>query len=196
MQEVSQLTEFGKVLLFLIIGILFILIAFGINKIVSLNKPTTEKLMSYECGENPTGSSWLQFNSRFYVIALVFLLFDVEMAFIFPWATIFGRPELILADARWGWLTLIEMFIFVGVLLLGLVYVWKKGDLEWIRPEPILPSVDQIVPFSVYDNINNEVYKVRQFNIQSDKTSVELDKNITKSAARPAFKPVFKNSAQ
>jgi NADH-quinone oxidoreductase subunit A len=68
------------------------------------------------------------------------LLFDVEMVFIIPWSTIFGNHELITADARWGKLTLIEMFIFMGILILGLVYVWRKGDLNWIKPNAEIPQ--------------------------------------------------------
>jgi NADH:ubiquinone oxidoreductase subunit 3 (subunit A) len=75
------------------------------------------------------------------------LLFDVEMVFIIPWATIFGSHELIAADARWGKLTLIEMFVFMGILILGLVYVWRKGDLNWIKPDPGNSTYGCINPF-------------------------------------------------
>lgn len=194
MQEISQVTEFGKVFLFLIMGVLFLALTFFLGRVVSLRNPTPEKLTSYECGEEPTGSSWIQFNSRFYVIALIFLLFDVEMAFIFPWATIFGQPELLNADPRWGWLTLIEMFIFIGILILGLIYVWVKGDLEWIRPMPLLPSVGTSIPLSVYDNINKEVYTVRSFS--NDQLTPAPGPEISIPApgviAKPAFKPVFR----
>ena len=94
--------------------------AFFINKLIAPHKPNPEKLTSYECGEEPTGSAWMPFNSRFYVIALIFLLFDVEMVFIFPWATVFGSHEINNYDPRWGWLALTEMFIFLGILILGL----------------------------------------------------------------------------
>lgn len=191
MQEVSQVTEFGKVLLFLIMGILFLLLTFFLGKLVSLRKPNPEKLTTYECGEEPRGSSRVQFNSRFYVIALIFLLFDVEIAFIFPWTTVFGQPELLHADPRWGWLTLTEMFIFIGVLILGLVYVWMKGDLEWIKPAPLTPSVKTGVPLSAYDRINQESYKVRSFSFGAEP---EKENMITPPAnsPRPAFKPVFR----
>lgn len=194
MQEISQVTEFGKVFLFLIIGVLFLLLTFFIGHLVSLKKPNPEKLTSYECGEEPVGSSWIQFNSRFYVIALIFLLFDVELAFIFPWATIFGQEVLLQADPRWGWLTLFEMFIFIGILILGLVYVWIKGDLEWIRPMPVLPVIDNAIPASAYSTINNEVYKVRPFSNSGEILKPEPEITIPAPGVtpKPAFKPVFR----
>ena len=199
MQEVSQLTEFGKVFLFLIVGIIMILGAFLLSKIIAPNKPTPEKLTSYECGEEPEGNSWIQFNPRFYVIALVFLLFDVEMAFIFPWATVFSQEALIAADSRWGWFTLIEMFIFVGILILGLVYVWRRGDLEWIRPKPIVPRIDTTIPQSMYTKINNENYTIKPFIDTNEPALVSHVGGIepeTVAKPRPAFKPTFRKTTE
>ena len=78
--------------------------------------------MSYECGEIPEGSAWVTFNIRFYVIALIFLIFDVEIVFLFPWAVAFRQL---------GLLGLIEMGLFIAILVVGFWYVWKKGALEW-----------------------------------------------------------------
>ncbi|MBC8051830.1 MAG: NADH-quinone oxidoreductase subunit A [Sphingobacteriaceae bacterium] len=197
MQQASQLTEFGKIFIFLIIGIVLVSATLFLSKLLSLRKPTPLKLSSYECGEEPTGNSWLQFNSRFYVIALIFLLFDVEIIFIFPWTTVFGQKALINADPMWGWLTLIEMFIFVGILLIGLVYVWRKGDLDWIRPEQKLPVVDVKIPLSVYDKINNEVYTVKPFTLEKE----VLQEIVVQTASvnpppKPAFKPTFRKPPQ
>ena len=83
-----------------------------------------DKLTSYECGELPEGSAWVKFNIRFYVIALIFLIFDVEIVFLFPWAVVF--QDL-------GLLAFIEAFIFVLILVVGFVYVWAKGDLDWVK---------------------------------------------------------------
>ena len=83
-----------------------------------------DKLISYECGELPEGSAWVKFNIRFYVIALIFLIFDVEIVFLFPWAVVF--QEL-------GLLAFIEAFIFVMILVVGFIYVWAKGDLDWVK---------------------------------------------------------------
>jgi NADH:ubiquinone oxidoreductase subunit 3 (subunit A) len=85
-----------------------------------------EKLTTYECGENPSGPAWIQFNIRFYVFALIFIIFDVEAVFLLPWAVVFR--EL-------GLLAYIEGLVFIGVLVVALAYVWRKGDLEWVRAE-------------------------------------------------------------
>jgi NADH-quinone oxidoreductase subunit A len=158
MAEANSITEFGKVLIFLITGLLAVGFAFSVNKLIAPHKPNPEKNSSYECGEEAIGGSWFQFNSRFYVIALIFLLFDVEMIFVFPWATVFSDKELIAADSRWGWLAFTEMIIFIGILLLGLVYVWRKKDLEWIKPKVFIPQTSTNIPISAYQNINNEDY--------------------------------------
>lgn len=195
MIETSQLTEFGKIFIYLVMGTLFVLFTFFLGWMVAPKKPNPVKLSSYECGEEPIGSSWIQFNSRFYVVALIFLLFDVEMVFIFPWATIFSQETLLAADSRWGWLSLIEMFIFIGILLIGLVYVWKKGDLNWIKPENVLPVGPAKVPLSMYSKINDAKYIVRQFSaVNNSQPEPVLPVENKTAAARPAFRPQFKKS--
>src|SRR5690606_13755775 len=159
-----------------------------ISKIIAPNKPNPEKNSSYECGEEVNSNSWVQFNSRFYVIALVFLLFDVEMIFIFPWSTVFSSQELIAADSRWGWLTFIEMLIFIGILLFGLVYVWRKKDLMWIKPEYVAPKVDTKIPLEAYTAINQQAYIPNSENKQEvlyDATPVNV------IADKPKFVPRF-----
>ena len=116
MDDPGQLSEYGKILIIILVGIFLVAMTIMAGRMLSVNKPTPQKLSTYECGEDALGSSWVQFNPRFYVIALIFLLFDVELIFIFPWATVFGQTEYIAADGRWGWFTLIEMALFVGVL--------------------------------------------------------------------------------
>jgi NADH-quinone oxidoreductase subunit A len=198
MAGVAQISEFGKILIFLITGIIMVCVAFFIARLISPSNPTPEKLTSYECGEEPTGNAWLPFNSRFYVIALVFLLFDVEMVFIFPWAIVFGSHEMSSIDPRWGWLTLTEMFIFLGILILGLAYVWVKGDLEWIKAKPIVPTTDTSIPASLYEKLNLEQsgYKVRAFAVETREVA-SLTTTAAATAAlppirKPMFKPTFK----
>jgi len=199
MQGVSQISEFGKILIFLIIGILMVAVAFFVSRMIAPKNPTPEKLTSYECGEETIGSAWVPFNSRFYVIALIFLLFDVEMIFILPWATVFGSHEAAKADPRWGWLSLTEMFIFLGILILGLVYVWVKGDLDWIKPKPVKPVVDTQVPVSLYEKLNlqQNAYVVKEFSLET--TIPNTPSNATAAATenpqpirKPMFKPTFK----
>lgn len=191
MSEVSSITEFGKVLIFLITGLLAVGFAFAVNKLIAPHHPNPEKNSSYECGEETTGNSWIQFNSRFYVIALIFLLFDVEMIFVFPWATIFSDKALIAADARWGWLTFTEMLIFIGILLLGLVYVWRKKDLEWIRPEVFSPKVDTAIPMEAYQQINQAQYIPYQYQKEAFVTDSTQK---TATIAKPKFTPRFKKA--
>jgi NADH-quinone oxidoreductase subunit A len=200
MAEVAQISEFGKILIFLIIGIILVCLIFFVNRLIAPNKPNPEKLTSYECGEEPVGSAWLPFNSRFYVIALVFLLFEVEMVFVFPWATVFGSHVINSIDPRWGMLSLVEMFIFLGVLILGLVYVWCKGDLDWIKPKPIKPTTDVNIPSSLYEQLNIEQsgYKVKEFSMAPVATAAATITTSAGEAAtpqpirKPMFKPTFK----
>lgn len=170
------------------------------GKLLAPNHPNPEKLSSYECGEEPTGSAWIPFNSRFYVIALVFLLFDVEMVFIIPWATVFGNRQLIATDARWGVYSLIEMFVFLGILILGLAYVWRKGDLDWIKPNPHIPQVNSIIPFSLYDQLNKEQsnFKVKKFNSGTEAPQEAIPAVAPSPAPvkKHAFKPAFKKPVE
>lgn len=116
--------DFGTVFLFVIIGAVLLVAALLLAKLLSPSKPSKNKMDTYECGEEAEGSSWVQFNIRYYVIALIFIIFDVEVLFLFPWAVVF--KEL-------GWLAFVEMAIFLIILIFGLVYVWKKGDLDWVK---------------------------------------------------------------
>jgi NADH-quinone oxidoreductase subunit A len=203
MVEVSQISEFGKILIFLITGIILVGLMFFANRLIAPHNPTPEKLTSYECGEEPTGNAWLPFNSRFYVIALIFLLFDVEMVFVFPWATVFGNHEIIAADARWGWFSLAEMFIFLGILILGLVYVWCKGDLDWIKPKPVIPEATFNIPTSLYEQLNAEqsVFMRKPFGLAEPVNTTASAETVTAPVAEPApirkpmFKPTFKKPA-
>ena len=116
--------DFGTVLVAVVLGIVMVAIPLVLQMLIAPSKKTKDKLQTYECGEEAEGSAWLQFNIRFYVIALIFLIFDVEVVFLFPWAVVF--KEL-------GLLALIEMGIFLIILIAGLAYVWVKADLDWVK---------------------------------------------------------------
>lgn len=137
-----------------------------VGRLLRPKLPTPEKDAIYECGEPAIGSSYIQFDLRFYVVALLFIIFDVEVAFFFPWASVYGSV-MQLADVRLdeasrqvlsgrllsmsgdamtpahtisaetalqlGWLGLADILVFFCVLLVGFAYVWKRGDLDWIR---------------------------------------------------------------
>ncbi len=116
--------DFGTVFLFVIIGTLLLTVALLLAKLLSPKRPSKNKLSTYECGEEAEGSAWVTFKIRYYVIALIFIIFDVEVLFLFPWAVVF--KEL-------GWLAFIEMAIFLMILIVGLIYVWRKQDLDWVK---------------------------------------------------------------
>ena len=187
---INQLSEFGKIAVFLILGTLFVMIAYGISYLLSKSNPSPEKLSTYECGEEPEGNARIQFNNRFYVIALIFLLFDVEIVFLFPWAAVFAQDVIMESVPVWGWFSFVEMIIFVCVLLVGLVYVWVKGDLAWIRPRQLVPVTESKVPVDLYTAINKEQFKVHDFN-RALVTAAAAPATVgSKPAApRPAFKP-------
>ncbi len=127
----SALTgHYATVLVFVLVGLVFAALALGVAKLLRPSNPSPAKMTTYECGELPRGSSWVRFNIRFYLIALFFIVFDVEVIFLYPWAVVFKSlypiPEL-------GALVFWEMVIFLTILTVGLGYVWVKGDLNWVK---------------------------------------------------------------
>lgn len=150
-QELGQVNgQFGIAMLYLLGGALFVVGGLLLSRLLRPNRPNPEKLSTYECGEDPVGNARVQLNNRFYVAALIFLVFDVEVVFLFPWATVFADVTLIKEAPAWGILALVEMLVFAGILLLGLAYVWAKGDLDWVRPSPIQPKSPARIPDEAY----------------------------------------------
>lgn len=127
-----MLTDFGRIFVFFIIGAIFVAGGLVMAWLLRPDRGYPSKLTSYECGEEPIGSSWVKFNIRFYVVALIFLLFDVEIVFLFPWGVVFQRL---------GMYAYVEMLVFLAILMVGYAYVWAKGDLDWDKPEPTIPVV-------------------------------------------------------
>jgi NADH-quinone oxidoreductase subunit A len=127
-----MLFHHANILVFFVLGFAFVAIFLGLGSLVRPSSPNPAKLSTYECGEPASGSAWINFNIRFYLIALVFLIFDVELAFMYPVAAVFKQW---VADGR-GLFALTEITIFVGILAVGLAYVWKKGDLDWMKRVP------------------------------------------------------------
>lgn len=124
-----MLFNFANVLVFLAVACGFVFISLLLGRILRPIAPSPEKLVTYECGEIPTSPAWINFNIRFYILALLFIIFDVEIAFMFPVGAVFKQW---IRDGS-GLLALAEIAVFVFILLLGLVYAWVKGDLEWAR---------------------------------------------------------------
>ena len=172
----------GHLVLFVVGGIAIILLPLVIGRFVRPKLPTDEKDAIYECGEPTIGSSYVQFDLRYYTIALLFIVFDVEVAFFFPWAAVFGGT-MHLSDPRLsdparvhlsekllnlapgtltssqaiqpdtaltlGFFSMIDILVFFGVLLVGFAYVWKRGDLNWVRayrPPRAIESIEAETP--------------------------------------------------
>ncbi len=147
-------------LVFIAIGATALAANLVVGWFVRPDKPTKEKHEPYECGEEPIGPAWVQFDLRFYVVALLFIVFDVELAFFFPWAVAFGTANKLAdpaiaveqrldlarqitpgataappteAAAAFAQFAFFEMLVFFTILLLGFAYLWKRGDLAWVR---------------------------------------------------------------
>jgi NADH-quinone oxidoreductase subunit A len=132
--------DFANVLVFFLLGLVLCGVMMGLGILLRPSNPGPWKLTTYECGEPPSGGAWINFNIRFYLIALVFVIFDVELAFIYPVVAVFkdwvARGQ--------GLFALVEIVVFIGILAVGLVYVWAKGDLEWLKQVPAEPDEARI----------------------------------------------------
>lgn len=147
-----MIEQFGYVAAFLLAGILFLAIVLTLARFIRPNRPNEEKLSTYESGEEPAGNANTRFNPRFYVIALLFVLFEVELIFLFPWAMVFRDKSLVAASPDWSAFALVEMLIFVGMLALGLAFAWKRGYLDWEKPVVKSTEIDSPVPPEAYDS--------------------------------------------
>ena len=114
--------DYMVVAAFLVVGVAFVFATLGISRLLAPSRPTPEKLSVYECGSEPVGPPWVQFRIGYYVYALLFVLFDIETVFLFPWAVQVGALS---------YYVLVEMIVFIAILFLGLLYAWKEGALRW-----------------------------------------------------------------
>ena len=123
-----------SITIFAAFGAVFVLLNLVVGAVVRPKVPNPEKAAVYECGEPTIGSSWVQFDLRFYIVALVYLIFDVEVALFYPWAVAYGNavnaPEGAFALRQTA---LVDMLFFFGVLLVGFAYLWRFGYLDWVR---------------------------------------------------------------
>src|SRR5437764_9617321 len=117
-----MLEQYLPILLFILFGLLVGAVLLTLGSLVSPNKPDPEKLSPYECGFEAFEDARMKFDVRYYLVAILFILFDLEIAFLFPWAVVL--PEI-------GGVGFVTMMVFLGVLVIGFVYEWKKGALEW-----------------------------------------------------------------
>lgn len=122
--ESSQfLRQYLTVAIFAVAAVVMVGAMLGVGRLLRPRRPQPQKYIPYESGVDPVGQGWSQSQVRYYVFALLFVMFDVEAVFIFPWAT---RLEVM------GGYGLVEMLVFIGILILGLVYAWRKGVLRWV----------------------------------------------------------------
>ncbi len=121
--------QFANVLVFVALAMGLVGLMTGLSSLLRPDNPEPGKMTTYECGEPPTGGAWINFNIRFYLVALVFVIFDVEVAFIAP-VTVVYRDWV---ERGVGLYAFGEIAIFLLILFVGLVYVWAKGDLEWVK---------------------------------------------------------------
>jgi len=117
-----MLESYLPILILIAIALIFALASVTLSGVIGMRKPTAVKLAPYECGMPPVGTARERFSVKFYIIAMLFILFDIEAVFLYPWAVMFKRL---------GLFGFVEMGVFIAILLVGYAYVWKKGALEW-----------------------------------------------------------------
>jgi NADH-quinone oxidoreductase subunit A len=134
---------------FVLVGAGFIFINLTVGKLLRPRLPNPEKGSAYECGEPTIGPTWVQFDVRFYIIALVFMVFDVEVALFYPWAVVYGDAAALAArigstlyELRVA--ALIDMLVFFVILMTGFAYLWRFGFLDWVRTDRVEPTDAQI----------------------------------------------------
>jgi NADH-quinone oxidoreductase subunit A len=115
-------SSYGVVLAVVLAGALLVVVAFTTARLIAPHRPTRSKLTTYECGIDPVGEGWSQSQVRYYVYGFLFVIFDVESVFLFPWAKVFQGL---------GYQAVVEMAIFIGILAVGLLHAWRKGVLKW-----------------------------------------------------------------
>jgi NADH-quinone oxidoreductase subunit A len=132
--------QFGAVLAFAVVAIGFAAGVLTAFRLIRPHFPEPDKAMIYECGEKPIGQAWFNFNPRFYLIALVFVIFEVDIAITFPVVAVYR--EWVQSSPEMGWIAFGELFLFTAILVVGLVWVWVHGDLEWVK------KVNTVEPFA------------------------------------------------
>lgn len=150
--------DYLNVLLFASVGFFFVFINVAVGSLIRPKRNTDEGLETYECGELTTGDTWIKFDIRYYTVALVYVVFAVEIAFLFPWAIVLKDAFAdtgVAAGSGVGYFALVEGAIFIAILFLGLAYVWAKGDLDWVLAwedksfDPHAPGPKRVAPMPV-----------------------------------------------
>ncbi|HTF81792.1 MAG TPA: NADH-quinone oxidoreductase subunit A [Cytophagales bacterium] len=146
-----MLSQFGIVLVFICTVVVFLLATFLLSRMLRTQRPNPVKLSTYESGEESLGALNSTFNPKYYVIAIAFLLFEVEVILLFPWALVYADRHILAMETKsWYWMAMAELGFFVLLLALGLAYVWKKGHFDWGHP---VKRVQHEIP-QVYQDFN------------------------------------------
>ena len=124
--------EFGAVLVFALVAIGFAFGGITLSRLIGPKFPNAEKASIYECGERPIGVAWFNFNPRFYLVALVFVIFEVDIALTFPVVAVYRRWAEA-SNPTMAWVAFFELLLFIAILVVGLAWVWVHGDLEWVK---------------------------------------------------------------
>ena len=123
-----MLANYFPILLFIAVGVAIgvapMILGSGLSRLLGVHRPDSEKLSPYECGFEAFEDARMKFDVRYYLVAILFILFDLEIAFLFPWAIVLGEPDA-------SFFRFIAMMVFLGILVVGFIYEWKKGALEW-----------------------------------------------------------------
>jgi NADH-quinone oxidoreductase subunit A len=137
--------EFGAVLVFAVVAVLFALGGITLSRLVGPRFPSADKSSIYECGERPIGTAWFNFNPRFYLVALVFVVFEVEIALTFPVVVVYRA--WVDAGASYAWVAFGEIAVFTAILVVGLAWAWAHGDLDWVKElRPDAPAAGSGAP--------------------------------------------------
>ena len=143
--------DFGAVLAFALVAIVFAFGGITLSRILGPRAPNAEKASIYECGERPVGVAWFNFNPRFYLVALVFVIFEVDIALTFPVVAVY-RSWVETNSPLLAWTALAELLVFTAILVAGLAWVWARGDLEWVKKlderAPEAPTAGQRPPLA------------------------------------------------
>jgi len=170
--------DYLNVLVFASVGFVFVFANVIVGSLIRPARTTDQGLETYECGEETIGESWIQFDIRYYTVALIYVIFAVEIAFLFPWAMVLKRA---IALPGMGWYTVIDGVLFLTILFLGLASVWSKGDLDWVmsyrgtayvptavrKPRSEVPSMEHLVEQGVASQSPEE------FGVEVKPTEVE-----------------------
>jgi NADH-quinone oxidoreductase subunit A len=147
--------EFSHILVFILAGLALVFTVISIAQMLRKDRPNPEKNSTYESGEESEGESQVAFNVKYFVIAIVFLIFEVEILMLFPWAIVLRDKNMIKTlGSQWTYFALIEMGVFMFLLVLGLAYVWKKGHIAWLNPNKKVDSKAYPISKEAYAQFN------------------------------------------